>query len=287
MIKKAFKLYQKVRDPCHYTGKNRGAAHNICNLRYKTPKEILVVFHNDSTYDYRFIIEEIAKEFDSQFECLGENTEKYITFFVLIKKVLDNGKIITYKLKFIVSFRFMSSKLSDLVNNLSEIYSKDCKGCKEEKKSNQYVTLQDLKIINDIIYATTVKKRRLKPINRLTKKYPNKYEFCNGDINKFNLLLRNGVYPYEYMDSWKRFDETLLPDKKAFYSELILEDITEEYYIYAQKVFEELKIKNLGAYHDLYVQSDTLLLACIFGNFRNKCIETYELDTPHFCLHLD
>ena len=75
------------------------------------------------------------------------------------------------------------------------------KDVKKKKKSNQYVTLQDLKIINDIIYATTVKKRRLKPINRLTKKYPNKYEFCNGDINKFNLLLRNGVYPYEYMDS--------------------------------------------------------------------------------------
>ena len=70
----------KVRDHCHYTGKYRGAAHNICNLRYKIPKEIPIVFHNGSTYDYHFIINELVKEFDGNFECLGENTEKYIMF---------------------------------------------------------------------------------------------------------------------------------------------------------------------------------------------------------------
>ena len=63
----------KVRDHCHYTGKYRGAAHNICNLRYKVPKEVPVVFHNGSTYDYDFIIKELVKEFDGNFECLGEN----------------------------------------------------------------------------------------------------------------------------------------------------------------------------------------------------------------------
>ena len=72
------KKYHKVKDHCHYTGKHRGAAHNICNLRYKIPKEIPVVFHNSSTYDYHFIIKELAKEFEGEFECLGENTEKYI-----------------------------------------------------------------------------------------------------------------------------------------------------------------------------------------------------------------
>ena len=132
--KNVFKLYHKVRDHCHYTGKFRRAAHSICNLRYKTPKEILVVFHNGSTYDYHFIIKQLAKEFDSQFECLGENTEKYITFSVPIKKELDNNKTITYKLKFIDSFRFISTSLSSLVNNLSEIYKKECKGCKERRK---------------------------------------------------------------------------------------------------------------------------------------------------------
>ena len=84
--KNAFKLYHKVRDHCHYTGKFRGAAHSICNLRYKTPKEIPVVFHNGSTYDYHFIIKQLAIEFKGEFECLGENSEKYITFLVPIKK---------------------------------------------------------------------------------------------------------------------------------------------------------------------------------------------------------
>ena len=84
--KNEIKLYQKVRDDCHYTGKLRGAAHNICNLRYKVPKEIPKVIHNRSTYDDHFIIKQLAEEFEGQFECLGENKTKYITFSVPIKK---------------------------------------------------------------------------------------------------------------------------------------------------------------------------------------------------------
>ena len=72
--------YHKVRDHCHYTGKYRRAAHNIYNLSYKTPKEINLVFHNGSTYDYHFIIKDLAGEFEGQFECFGENTEQYIFF---------------------------------------------------------------------------------------------------------------------------------------------------------------------------------------------------------------
>ena len=129
----------KVRDHCHYTGKYRGAAHDICNLRYKIPKEIPVVFHNGSTYDYHFIIKELAEEFEWEFECLGENTEKYITFSVPIKKEItkidkdSNDKImkISYKINFIDSFRFMSSSLSNLVDNLSErLHSDKCTDCK-------------------------------------------------------------------------------------------------------------------------------------------------------------
>ena len=86
--KNTFKLYHKVRDHCYYTGKFRGAARSICNLRYKTPKEILVVFHNRSTYENHFIIEKLAKGFDGQFECFGENTEKYITFQYQLKRNL-------------------------------------------------------------------------------------------------------------------------------------------------------------------------------------------------------
>ena len=82
----AFKLNHKVRDHCHYTGKVRGAAHNICNLRYKIPKKIPIVFHNGSTYDYHFIIKQLAIEFKGEFKCSGENSEKYINFSVPIKK---------------------------------------------------------------------------------------------------------------------------------------------------------------------------------------------------------
>ena len=76
------KKHYKVKDLCPYTGKYRGVAHNICNLRYRITKEIPIVFHDGSTYDYHFIIKELVKEFDGNFECLVENTEKYITFSV-------------------------------------------------------------------------------------------------------------------------------------------------------------------------------------------------------------
>ena len=150
----AFKLYHKARDNCHYARKFRGSAHSICNLRYKTTKKFPVVFHNGSTYDYHFIINQL--EFDGQVKCLRENTGKYITFSVFFK--LDNGKTVTYKLKFINSFRFMSSKLSDLVDNLSEIYRKTAKHAGKKEKSNQCANLLGLKIMNYVTNAKDVKK---------------------------------------------------------------------------------------------------------------------------------
>ena len=81
-----FKSYKKIRDHSHFTGKFRGAAHSICNLHFKVPQEIPVKFHNDSKYDYHFIIKELAEVFKGEFEWLGENTEKYINFSVPIKK---------------------------------------------------------------------------------------------------------------------------------------------------------------------------------------------------------
>ena len=100
-------------------------------MRYKVPKENPVVFHNSSTYGYHFIIKELAKEFEGNFECLGENTEKYITFSVPIKKKIDNKDLeITYKIKFIDSYRFMPSSLSKLLDNLSEgIHNNKCSDC--------------------------------------------------------------------------------------------------------------------------------------------------------------
>ena len=108
--------------------------HSICNLRYNVPKEIPIVFHNGSKYDSHFVIKKLAEEFKGEFKWSGENTEEYITSSVPLKKENDNGEVITYKLKFFDSYRFMQTSLSNLVDNLSEGYDKECKKCKERKK---------------------------------------------------------------------------------------------------------------------------------------------------------
>ena len=90
ICKKDFNNDGKVRDHYHFTDKYRGAAHNMCNLRYKIPKNIPVIFHNGLTYDYHFITKELLCEFDGNFECLGENTEKYITFSVFCSHQKEN-----------------------------------------------------------------------------------------------------------------------------------------------------------------------------------------------------
>ena len=237
-----------------------------------------MVFHNGSNYDYHFIIKESAKVFEGQFKFLGENREKYITFSASIKKELDNIKRITFKIKLIDSSRFMSTSLSSLVANLSErVHTDKCTDCKS--------CLDYMSVKNDqlIFKCSKCIKNHNKDFNKdLINRFASTYEFCYGDINKFILLLRKGVFPYEYMDSWERFDEILLPNKEDFYSSLNMEGITDVDHRHAKKVFKEFKMNNLGNYHNLYVQSNTILPANVFVNFRNKCIDIYKLDPAHF-----
>ena len=101
-----YKNRRKVKDQCHYAGKLRGTAHSKYNLNFKVQKDIPVIIHNAS-YDTHFIINQLAKEFKVELNCIGDNMEKYITFSVPIKKECDNGKTITHKLKFIDSSRFI------------------------------------------------------------------------------------------------------------------------------------------------------------------------------------
>ena len=79
----------------------------------------------------------------------------------------------------------------------------------------------------------------------LINRFANTYEFCNKDINQFSFLLRKGIYPYEYIDSWERFDEASLPDKEAFYSSLKMEGITSIDYRHAQKVYRRRHVENI------------------------------------------
>ena len=212
-------------------------------------------------------------------ECLGENTEKYTTFSVPIKKKIDNKNIdITYKIKFIDSFRFMATSLLKLVDNLTDnIHNDKCTKC----KSNLcFVRAMNEKLIFKCIDC---EKEYEKEFNKeLLERFANTYKFCNNDLNKFIMLLRKGVYPYEYIDGWDKFNEKVLPGKESFYSNLTLENISETDYAHANNVFKKFYINNLGEYHDLYVRSDTLLLADIFENFRQSCLKNYELDPAHF-----
>ena len=99
---------------------------------------------------------------------------------------------------------------------------------------------------------------------------------------KFKLMRRKGVYPYEYMDSWERFNETRLPAKEAFYSKLDMKDISDKDYEHAQQVWDSMDEKTLGCYHDVYLKTDVLLLADVFENFRDVCLQHYKLDPAHF-----
>ena len=136
---------RKVKDHCHYTGKFRGAAHSKCNLNYKVPKDIPIIIHNAS-YDTHFIINQLAKEFKGELDCIGENMEKYVTFNVPTKKKYDDGKTVTHKLRFIDSFRFMQASLPEHVNNLSGIFNSiESEKCVEREKIDSECRLVRLK----------------------------------------------------------------------------------------------------------------------------------------------
>ena len=155
----------------------------------------------------------------------------------------------------------MPTLLSELANNMSGNFNGiKCKSCTENNRWKECKKL----------------------IEGLIKKISSIYQFCKGDLNKFILLLTKSIYPYQDLDNWGKFDETTLPPKEAFCSNLNLENISDEDYAHAQKVWEIFEIKYRSEYHDFYVQSDTLLVADVFENFRNMCLEIYKLDPTYF-----
>ena len=172
----------------------------------------------------------------------------------------------------------MLISLSSLVDNLSDgFHYNKCIYC---KSSLDYVITRDDQLM---LRCFECKKNYQKDFNKdLINRFAKTYEFCNKDINRFVLLLRKGIHPYEYRDSWERFGGTPLSDKEAFYGSLNMEAITSVDHRHVKRVYKEFKAKNLGDYRDLYVQSDTLLFTDVSENFRKKCIEIYELDPANF-----
>ena len=192
----------------------------------------------------------------------------------------DNESVVTisYKIKFIDSATFMASLLSNLVDNLAEgIHKIKCRGCdcflEYESVKDNLIKYKCLSCDKD--YSNKIDEE-------LKKRFKNTFKFSENDIKKIFLLLRKGVYPYEYMNEWEKFNETTLPEKEKFYSSLNMEDITDADYMHRKRVYKDFEIKNLKEYHDLYVQSNILLLADVFETFRNMCLKVYELNPSKF-----
>ena len=114
------------------------------------------------------------------------------------------------------------------------------------------------------------------------KQFFNTYKFSNHSIKKFILLSWEIVYPCEYIDDWKKFNETSLPKKEDFRSQLNMEDIANTDYMHAKRVSKGFEVNKLWKYHDLYVKSDALLSGDLFENFQNMLLDIYHLDSAHF-----
>ena len=204
------------------------------------------MFHNGSNDDFHLIINQLAKDFDGPFNCLGENTENYITFSIcILNKTCPNKKPIAHQIKFIDSYRHMSQFLSNLIDNLAQL-SKNL------------------------------------PANVLIKRFHNTYQLSDNIIEKFKILLRKGIYPFEYMNSWKRFNEPVPLSKKYYYSELNDENISDRDLVHVKNVCHIFSITNLVDYHDLYVSLDVALLADVYQNFRDTSINIDQLDPAYY-----
>jgi len=251
----------RVRDHCPITEKYRGAAHNACNLKlriYPSKAKVPVVFHNLRGDDGHLIMSAlgISESTDDQnISCIPNNMEKYMTFGV-------------GQLQFIDSLQFMNSSLDKLTANTSDRCSAQCGACGEVGE------IKDGSIARDGNVAVT-KGRRGKCKAEVRKQRPwctlverLKHTIANSEDETAHLLQRKGIYPYEHIDSFDRFDETSIPTKEAFYSRLTRDGISDADYQHAQTVWEEFKSKILGDYHDIY-QRTSLLLAVVFETIRN------------------
>ena len=275
----------RVRDHCHITGKYRGSAHQECNLKIRVnPEEVKipVIFHNLRGYDSHFIMQEIGaivKDYEytnnkgqkcqMNINSIPNNMEKYMAF------MLGNH------LTFIDSFQFMMSSLEKLVTNITKCGK--CNTCKPDKCMKLNINYKN-KTLQHKTSLPCNECKNCKNIDEdcINPKYDKlKYTSKMFKDKKLDLMARKGVYPYDYMDSFEKFNSPL-PKKEEFFSILNNKHILDEDYEHAKDVWNTFSLKNMGEYHDLYLQSDILLLADVFENFRKTCLEYYKLDPCHY-----
>ena len=243
---KIYHKLKKVIDHVHYTGKYRGATHSICSLRYSKSNDIFVGIHNGSNYDFKLLLKKIASYFKQHISVIAESIEKYMTFcFTTAETQIYTGKedqndkpiikTIKHKIRFVDTNRLLTRSLDTCVNNLSTLFECDCKN-----KSNQQIKLShnDTNIISK---CKSCLKRTNHDIHLIKDKFNCISKLANNSIDNFKLLLRKGLYPYEYMDSFDKFKETPLSSKESFNSAFRNTKISDNDYKHAQKVWKTFK----------------------------------------------
>ena len=202
-------------------------------------------FHNGTNYDFNLIINELAKEFRSELQCIPLNGEKFMSFSIPIKKKTyansknTKKKLLTNNLRFIDSAKHMNESLSVLVDNLSGI--DECK-CEKTSFENRKTTYK--KINNEYIVNTRCKAclwRKDLKLSVLMANSPNTFKLCRGSVEKFLLLLKKGVYPYEYIDNMSKLYEKELPTIDNFNSKLSSSGVSKKDYAHAKKYGNSLK----------------------------------------------
>ena len=250
----------RCKDHCHVTGCYRGPAHQGCNINYSINKENIQIpcfFHNLKNYDAHLLIS-AAKVCHGDIKVVPATTEKYITFTI--------GDI-TFK----DSYAFTQASLDSLVNNLSVDQFINTRKWLEHWQVHN--------VDNEQIDAVDIHNYQESPYRQPILSNEQKHR-VEEDLM---LLKRKGLYPYEYMDSFDRFKETMLPPIDAFRSQLHGgKGITIKEYSHAQEVFRYFKMETLQDYHDLYLLQDVLLLEDVINAFRTICLNAYGLDPLHY-----
>jgi len=246
---------KKVRDHDHFTGKFRGAAHMLCNSKYTSKLRglgfnIPVVFHNGRGYDFYHILQGVKTRFNTikKLEVVALNMEKFRSI------TIDT-------FRFIDSIQFVNGSLEKQVENL----------VKETPKKNIPVLF---KPVLDYLYQLSKKVLGKSTRSQRTSWAKKTLPICTG----------KGIYPYEWVDSYKKMEATSLPEQKDFFSELRNEGITDEEYKKARQAWKVLGCRTFGDYTRIYCDLDVLLLEIIFELFRDSSIAERggRLDPAHF-----
>ena len=255
-----------VIDHCHATGKILGLAHSICNSKRINNQFIPVYFHNLSRYDSHFLVDSLKYFGDGQLTIIPKTDENYIAFG---KDYTPTGRQRAIKLQFLDSYRMLPSSLDELASNLLR-----SNGIASFKNFKRYFNESYEKIL---LWNEKFTEKKMKTILK-----PNyDVEFKEHELT-YEIPRLKGVYPYDFTDCWDRFEHSETLTREDFYDSLNKREISEQAYQQYLKVWNALSIKTLGAYSDLYLLTDVIVLADVFEAFRDTCINSYQLDPVYY-----